>query len=142
MPIETFLAAHLDRHGPPDRADSIAENAAATLPGALYHGHCHQKAMVGTADTLRVLRALSRRPVEEIDAGCCGMAGSFGHEKEHYDVARAVGEQRLFPAVRNRGDADVLLSGFSCRCQIEHHTTARPIHWVEALYGAPLDGQS
>ena len=61
------------------------------------------------------------------------MAGSFGHEKDHYEVARAIGEQRLFPAIRDRGDARVAMSGFSCLQQIEHHTDARPKHVVEYL---------
>ena len=61
------------------------------------------------------------------------MAGSFGHEVEHYDVARAIGEQRLFPAVRDRGDAEVAVSGFSCRQHIEHHTGVSVKHLVEHL---------
>ena len=64
------------------------------------------------------------------------MAGSFGHEKEHYDVARAIGEQRLFPAVRERGAAEIAVSGFSCRHQIEHHTGAIARHVVEHLADA------
>ena len=64
------------------------------------------------------------------------MAGSFGHEKEHYDIARAIGEERLFPSVRSRGDASIAVSGFSCRCQIEHHTGVAPRHIVEYLADA------
>jgi Fe-S oxidoreductase len=61
------------------------------------------------------------------------MAGSFGHERDHYEVARAIGEERLFPAVRNRGDALLAVAGFSCREQIRHHTGVEPRHFVEIL---------
>jgi Fe-S oxidoreductase len=64
------------------------------------------------------------------------MAGAFGHEVEHYDVARAVGEQRLFPAVRARGAAEIAVSGFSCRHQIEHHTDAHARHVIEYVADA------
>lgn len=97
-----------------------------------YHGHCHQKAMVGTADAMAVLSQCDRN-ASLINSGCCGMAGSFGHEHEHYDVARDVGEQRLFPAVRENPNATVVISGFSCRHQIEHHTQASPRHVAEIL---------
>ncbi len=97
----------------------------------LLHGHCHQKAMVGTSDAMAVLLVIG--VANEINSGCCGMAGSFGHETEHYDVARASGEQRLFPAVRSRGGAEIVASGFSCRHQIEHHTGVRVLHPIERI---------
>ncbi len=97
----------------------------------LYHAHCHEKALIGTADALAVLRACTGGQGCEIDSGCCGMAGAFGHEVEHYDVARAIGEQRLFPAIRNRGPAHIAVSGFSCREHISHHTDAQPRHLIE-----------
>ncbi|MCH7839974.1 MAG: 4Fe-4S dicluster domain-containing protein, partial [Planctomycetes bacterium] len=99
----------------------------------LYHGHCHQKALVGTEDAVGLLRMAWGETASEINSGCCGMAGAFGHEVEHYDVAQAIGEQRLFPAIRDRGDAVVAVSGFSCRHQIEHHTGLQPRHVVEYL---------
>jgi Fe-S oxidoreductase len=67
------------------------------------------------------------------------MAGSFGHEAEHYAVAAAVGEDRLFPAVRSRGDAEVAISGFSCRHQLEHHTDVHPRHVIEWVADALAD---
>ena len=67
------------------------------------------------------------------------MAGSFGHELEHYEIAKAIGEQRLFPAVRKRGDADVAVSGYSCRTQIDHHTGVKPMHVVEYLADAMIE---
>src|SRR4029077_4419553 len=64
---------------------------------ALLHGHCHQKALVGTAPTVAALRWAGFE-VQEIDSGCCGMAGSFGFEREHYDISVALGNRRLAPA--------------------------------------------
>ena len=105
-------------------------------PPILYHGHCHQKALTGTADVLRLLNTCTHGSASEINSGCCGMAGAFGHEVEHYDVAQAVGEQRLFPAVRARGEAAIAVSGFSCRHHIEHHTGAHPRHVIEYVADA------
>ncbi len=126
MMIESFLLRTLE-----------SESSAAALErpaGALvYHAHCHQKALVGSGDAVELLHRVWGPRATEIDSGCCGMAGSFGHEKEHYEVSRAVGEHRLFPAIRDRADADVAVSGFSCRQQIEHHTDAKPRHVVEYL---------
>ena len=66
----------------------------------LFHGHCHQKALAGTAATVALLERIPGAEVTELDAGCCGMAGSFGFEAEHYDLSMQIGEQRLFPALR------------------------------------------
>ncbi len=87
--------------------DAIAEGRI-TLPQLpafngrriLFHGHCHQKALAGTGATAGLLRAIPGAEVVEVDAGCCGMAGSFGFEKEHYDLSMQIGELRLFPAVQ------------------------------------------
>ena len=68
----------------------------------LVQGHCHQRSLVGMGPTLRLLRRVPGAEVVDLDAGCCGMAGSFGYEVEHYEVSRLVGEQRLFPALRER----------------------------------------
>jgi Fe-S oxidoreductase len=72
--------------------------------------------------------------VIDVDAGCCGMAGSFGYEKEHYEISRQVGEQRLFPMLR-KADARtaVVASGFSCRQQIQHFTQSTALHPAELL---------
>jgi Fe-S oxidoreductase len=104
----------------------------------LLHGHCHQKALIGTGPSLTVLRLPPGFEVEEVDSGCCGMAGSFGFEHEHYDISRAIGLRRLFPAVQAKmqttnGDFDVVAAGVSCRQQVEHFTGKRPKHLVEVL---------
>lgn len=89
----------------------------------LYHGHCHQKAEVGTAATVALLNRIPGVEVSELDAGCCGMAGSFGFESEHYDVSMTVGKDRLFPAVDGASaDTVIVATGVSCRQQISHGT--------------------
>jgi FAD/FMN-containing dehydrogenase/Fe-S oxidoreductase len=95
----------------------------------LVQGHCHQRALVGLSATMRLLRRVPGAEVVDLDTGCCGMAGSFGYEKEHYEVSRRVGEGRLFPAVRQaRAEDAVLAPGFSCRLQIAHFTGREALH--------------
>jgi Fe-S oxidoreductase len=101
---------------------------------ALIHSHCHEKALIGSR-YLKEAIALAY-PVEEIDSGCCGMAGSFGYEKEHYDISVAIGRRRLFPAVENNPGAVIVAPGVSCRQQVEHATGRRPLHPAEALVRA------
>jgi FAD/FMN-containing dehydrogenase/Fe-S oxidoreductase len=113
----------------------VAREDLRSCPGRiLVHGHCHQRALVGMESTLRLLRRIPGAEVIDLDAGCCGMAGSFGYEKEHYEVSRLVGEQRLFPALRQADpEAVVVAPGFSCRRQIEHFTGRTALHPVELL---------
>jgi FAD/FMN-containing dehydrogenase/Fe-S oxidoreductase len=132
MMLESFVGKLIEED--PDRV-RFREGA---FEAIRYHGHCHQKALYGTSDAMAVLGAVCSDSTE-INSGCCGMAGAFGHEVEHYDVAKAVGEQRLFPAIRERGNAAIAVSGFSCRCQIEHHTGVHPRHVVEFLADAIVD---
>ena len=102
----------------------------------LFHGHCHQKAEVGTAATVALLRRIPGVEVIELDAGCCGMAGSFGFESEHYELSLQIGEDRLFPAVRAAADAVVAATGVSCRQQIQHGTQRATWHPVELVLEA------
>ena len=103
----------------------------------LFHGHCHQKSLVGTASSLRALRLPPSYQVELVNSGCCGMAGSFGFEREHYDISMKIGEQVLFPAVRAKEpDWGIAVMGVSCRQQIEHGTGRRARHLVEVLRDA------
>lgn len=103
-------------------------------PGkALLHGHCHQKALVGNEASVAALKAAGYQ-VEVIASGCCGMAGEFGYTADHYAISRTIGEERLFPAVRNAAaETTIVASGTSCRHQIDHFTGKRPVHLVEAL---------
>jgi Fe-S oxidoreductase len=72
--------------------------------------------------------------VSEIPSGCCGMAGSFGYEKEHYDLSKKIGAEILFPAANKLdNDHELVACGFSCRHQIEHFTEAKPKHFVEVI---------
>ena len=142
----------------PDRAKAIAGNtmlveqfvnyaidqgAELNLDGArlpekiLLHGHCHQKALVGTGSAMRVLRSIDGCEPTEIESGCCGMAGSFGFEAEHYDISMQIGEMSLFPAIREQeGDFVVVAEGVSCRQQIAQGTGKRARHLVEVLADA------
>lgn len=95
----------------------------------LVQTHCHQSALVGPGAGSRLLRIIPDAEVVELDSGCCGMAGSFGYEAEHYEVSRKVGERRLFPALRAaRADDAVVAAGFSCRLQIRHFTNRTALH--------------
>ena len=107
----------------PDPASAVANRP------LVFHGHCHQKAAGALQGSVRLLRALPGATVDVLDAGCCGMAGSFGFEREHYDVSMTIGGQRLFPAVeRASADALVVASGVSCRQQIAHGTGRASLH--------------
>ncbi|MEQ1758823.1 MAG: FAD-linked oxidase C-terminal domain-containing protein [Vicinamibacterales bacterium] len=95
----------------------------------LLHGHCHQKSMGLVTPAVDLLARVPGATVVNLDAGCCGMAGSFGYTEDHYDVSRAIGERRLFPAVRAASDDDVIVAGgTSCRHQLHDFTGARAVH--------------
>ena len=99
----------------------------------LLHGHCHQKAMVGTAPTETALELAGYR-VRTIDSACCGMAGSFGFEAEHYTISEAMARRRLIPAVDAASPlAGIAVTGVSCRQQIDHFSQRQPRHAVEWL---------
>ena len=105
------------------------------------HGHCHQKALVGTEKTVAMLKLLKGSNVHVIPSGCCGMAGSFGYEKEHYKTSLAIGEMVLFPTIRKAmsntdGVVPCIVSapGTSCRQQILDGTGVHAVHPIEILY--------
>jgi Fe-S oxidoreductase len=103
----------------------------------VLHGHCQQKAVGSMADSLKILSLPVNFKVSAIPSGCCGMAGSFGYEKEHYDVSMKIGELVLFPAVRkNQHNCTIAAPGTSCRHQIKDGTGIRALHTVEILYDA------
>ncbi len=99
-----------------------------------FHTHCHQKALVGSSTLHKVLSSIPHSTVTEITSGCCGLAGSFGYEKEHYAMSMTIGENKLFPAIRN-ADANtvVIANGMSCRSQIAQGTGHHALHLVELL---------
>ncbi len=101
------------------------------------HGHCHQKSVVSTSATKTMLSIPENYRVEEIKSGCCGMAGSFGFEKEHYELSMRVGELVLFPEVRKSSDDTIISApGTSCRHQIKDGTGRTALHPVEVLFYA------
>jgi len=103
----------------------------------LVHGHCHQKAFGSFEDTLAALRAIPGARVNAVESSCCGMAGSFGYERSHYDVSMAMGEASLFPAVRSADSATVVVAaGTSCRHQIDHGAARPAVHPAVALAAA------
>ena len=130
MLIEEFLLYAQERHG--------AEIEFTQPPGTvLFHGHCHQKALVGTRAAMQVLNSIQGCEAREIQSGCCGMAGSFGFEKEHYDISMSIGEMALFPAVRaQEGEFELVMEGVSCRQQVESGTGKKAKHLVELLADA------
>jgi FAD/FMN-containing dehydrogenase/Fe-S oxidoreductase len=111
------------------KAGHLALELRAGPSGVLLHGHCHQKAM-GLMPSARALHArIPSCAVVDLDAGCCGMAGSFGYAKEHYDVSRQIGERKLLPAARALApDAVLVAPGTSCREQVKHFTGVRAVH--------------
>jgi Fe-S oxidoreductase len=98
------------------------------------HGHCHQKALSGTHSSFQVLNIPKNYVVTIISSGCCGMAGSFGYEKEHYDISMQVGEDTLFPKLRNTPkETEIVAAGTSCRHQIFDGTQRIAKHPITIL---------
>ncbi|MDB5263901.1 MAG: FAD-binding protein [Adhaeribacter sp.] len=101
------------------------------------HGHCHQKALSSLVHTQKMLTLPANYTVDIIPSGCCGMAGSFGYEAEHYDVSMQIGELVLFPAVRKQPeDVIIVAPGTSCRHQIKDGTGRKALHTLEVLWDA------
>ena len=100
----------------------------------LLHGHCHQKSMGGVPAAKALLERIPGAEVIDLDAGCCGMAGSFGYAREHFDVSRQIGERRLLPAARDLKPGEVLIAaGTSCRQQVSDFARVRALHPAELL---------
>ena len=116
------------------RDGSLGIDWLATDREVLFHGHCHQKAHTGSGPSLEALRLVPGQSVQEVNSGCCGMAGSFGFEKGHYEISQKIGAERLFPSVEAAGPGtEIAVSGVSCRQQIEQFTSRRPRHVAEVL---------
>jgi FAD/FMN-containing dehydrogenase/Fe-S oxidoreductase len=111
-------------------------------PGVLLHGHCHQKAMGLLAPARALLSRLPRTTVVESNAGCCGMAGSFGYAREHFEISRAIAADRLLPAIRQRAPGTVIVAaGTSCRHQVFDLTGETAVH-PAVLLASRLDSPS
>ncbi len=131
--IEEFLAVEIEK------GKLTSESFTTTEQQVKIHNHCHQKALSNQKVTFDVLNLPKNYRVSIIASGCCGMAGSFGYEKEHYDVSMQVGELKLFPAVR-KSESDVIIAanGTSCRHQIFDGTKRKALHPVSILRKALL----
>lgn len=120
-----------------DRGNISAEQFTDQPLNVLLHGHCQQKAIASTSPTIRMLSLPVNYSVEEINDGCCGMAGAFGYEKEHYDLSMKIGELVLFPAVRGaETDTVITAPGTSCRHHIADGTGRKAVHPIEVMYNA------
>lgn len=105
---------------------------------AVVHGHCHHKAVLGMRHEMEMLQRM-QLDVTLLDSGCCGMAGTFGMHRRHYDTSMRIGEAVLLPALRNlQEDVLIVADGFSCREQIIHGTGRRPLHTAQVLQLALL----
>jgi FAD/FMN-containing dehydrogenase/Fe-S oxidoreductase len=135
--IDEFLSKELD-------AGNIDPKKFKSLNKVIkFHGHCQQKALSTQVHVKKILTQLGKNEVHMIPSGCCGMAGSFGYEKEHYDLSMQIGELILFPAVRKQ-NSDVVISatGTSCRHQIKDGTGRKALHPVEILWEAVSGSES
>ncbi len=129
--LEEFLAREIDK----GRIESSQFTSASQK--VLLHGHCQQKALCGTGPTQKVLSLPENYSVEVIPSGCCGMAGSFGYEKEHYELSMQIGDLVLFPAVKKAEENTLLAApGTSCRHQIKDGTGKKALHPAEILWRA------
>ncbi|WP_245550418.1 FAD-binding and (Fe-S)-binding domain-containing protein [Gracilimonas tropica] len=124
--FEEFIANHKDRIP-----------ASGSPRKVMLHGHCHAKALVGNEPTVEALESAGYE-VEILETGCCGMAGSFGYEKDHFDVSQEIGELVLFPALRNNQEDEVCAPGFSCRHQIKDGVDRKAEHPASLIARAIL----
>jgi len=131
LPIEDFLAREMD-------AGRITPSSFEKTQKTVHlHGHCQQKALGSLVPTVRILEHLAGHNVRMIPSGCCGMAGSFGYESEHYELSQKIGELVLFPRVRQAAATDMIAApGTSCRHQIHDGTGREALHPVEFLRAA------
>jgi Fe-S oxidoreductase len=113
----------------------LSLNLKAGPSSVVLHGHCHQKAMGLVAPAKALLSRIPSCKVVDLDSGCCGMAGSFGYSKDHYEVSRQIGERRLLPAARALKPGELLAAaGTSCRHQVAHFAGARAQHPAVILH--------
>jgi FAD/FMN-containing dehydrogenase/Fe-S oxidoreductase len=129
--IDEFIASEIDK-------GNIQKSSFSTAKRSIkLHGHCHQKSLSSVAPSVKMMSLPENYSVEVIPSGCCGMAGSFGYEKEHYALSMKIGELVLFPTIRSKA-AEVIIAapGTSCRHQVKDGTGEKALHTVEVLYEA------
>jgi len=127
MAIDEFVSDALDK-------GFINGHLKAKSNSVWLHGHCHQKSTTGINGMKKIFQNMEHVEFSCPDNGCCGMAGSFGYEKDHYDVSKKIAESRLIPAINQTKDETLIVAnGFSCRHQIMDFSDKKPIHWVESV---------
>ena len=122
--LDEFLAREAPNFAPPELHRCT-----------IVQGHCHQKAIAGISGEVALLSRAAGANLEVLDAGCCGMAGAFGYDRDHFEISKTIGERVLIPAIdKAPGDAIIVADGFSCRSQIRHFCPSRtPMHLAEVL---------
>jgi len=129
LSFEEFLQKHLNEGRLPAEFNLKSKEQEIWV-----HGHCHQKSLIGNAPTLEVLRSIKNFKVHEIESGCCGMAGSFGYEKEHFNFSMKIAELKLLPKIRTLlSDHIIVASGISCRSQIQDGVQRKAFHLAEVI---------
>ena len=129
--IDTFLANEIKK-------GNIKPTSFHEIPKKIkIHGHCYQKALGSIVDTFNILNLPVNYNVTILNTGCCGMAGSFGFEKEHYEISQKIAEERLYPSIKNLGSNELLAAnGTSCRHQIYDGTKIKSLHPISILKSA------
>jgi Fe-S oxidoreductase len=129
--IEEFISREIDK-------GNIDQHSFTDAGGVVaFHAHCHQKALSTPSATVKMLSLPKNYEVRVIPSGCCGMAGSFGYEKRHFDISMKIGELVLFPAIRRQSAETIIAAnGTSCRHQIWDGVGKKALHPVEILYAA------
>jgi Fe-S oxidoreductase len=131
LAIDVFLGKEMQAGRLQGRFHAMADNI-------LLHGHCHQKAGTGTREMKSVYDTIDGLTATVPDSGCCGMAGAFGYEKEHYDLSMDIANLELAPAIRKASEGTlVVANGFSCRHQIQDACHQKAVHWVESITFTP-----
>jgi Fe-S oxidoreductase len=135
---EVAAAVHLADHWLADEARAGRTTLSLQEAGrkVLFHGHCHQKALCGVKGSAAALRLVPGTDVKVLDAGCCGMAGAFGYEKEHFDLSVKIANLALIPALKAETDATIAATGTSCRHQIKDLTGRKALHPLEVVAAA------
>lgn len=129
--LEEFLVQEIEK------GNIRSEQFCTDIKTIKLHGHCQQKAIASTLPTRKMLELPANYTVQEIKSGCCGMAGSFGYEKEHFQLSMQIGEMQVFPAVRKASQEEIIAApGTSCRHHIEDGTGRKVLHPVEVLWDA------
>ncbi|MDB5221875.1 MAG: FAD-binding protein [Chitinophagaceae bacterium] len=128
--IDEFIASEIEK------GNITKEQFTKEKRNIQLHGHCQQKALSSVLHTKKILSLPENYSVDVIPSGCCGMAGSFGYEKEHYELSMKIGELVLFPSVRHHADSIIAAPGTSCRHQVKDGTGRKALHPVEILWEA------